>query len=48
MKFLRVNMTDKRITVQDVPEEYAGLGGRSLTSNLVNNEVPADCDALGG
>ena len=48
MKFLRVNMTDKRITVQDVPEEYAGLGGRALTSNLVNDEVPAGCDALGG
>jgi len=46
MKFLRVNMTDKHITIQDVPEEYAGLGGRALTSNLINDEVPAGCDAL--
>ena len=47
MKFLRVNMTDKSIDTQEVPKEYAGLGGRGLTSNLINNEVPAACDALG-
>jgi len=47
MKFLRVNLADKRIISQDVPEAYAGLGGRALTSNLVNDEVPAACDALG-
>lgn len=27
--------------------EYAGLGGRALTSAFINKEVPADCHALG-
>jgi aldehyde:ferredoxin oxidoreductase len=27
--------------------EYAGLGGRALTSAIINKEVPADCHALG-
>ncbi|MBU1247141.1 MAG: aldehyde ferredoxin oxidoreductase [Proteobacteria bacterium] len=26
--------------------QYAGLGGRALTSRIVNKEVPADCHAL--
>jgi aldehyde:ferredoxin oxidoreductase len=47
MKIIRVNLTNKSIDTQDVPQEYAGLGGRGLTSNLINNEVPAACDALG-
>jgi len=47
MKFFRVNMATKLIETQDVPEEYARLGGRALTSNLIKNEVPAACDALG-
>ena len=41
MKIVRVNMTRESIETQDVPQEYAGLGGRGLTSNLINNEVPA-------
>jgi len=47
MKFLRVNMTDKTVTVEDVPQEYHGLGGRGLTSIMINAEVPATCDPLG-
>jgi len=47
MKFIRVNMSDKSIHVEDVPQEYAGLGGRGLTSILVNAEVPPQCDPLG-
>ena len=47
MKFIRVNMSDKSIHVEDVPQEYAGLGGRGLTSILVNAEVPPKCDPLG-
>jgi aldehyde:ferredoxin oxidoreductase len=27
--------------------DYAGLGGRALTSTLINKEVPADCHPLG-
>jgi aldehyde:ferredoxin oxidoreductase len=47
MRIIRVNLGRKSIAIQDVPQEYAGLGGRGLTSNLIKNEVPADCDALG-
>ncbi|MBN1454203.1 MAG: aldehyde ferredoxin oxidoreductase [Anaerolineales bacterium] len=47
MKFVRVNMTDKTIKVEDVSPEYAGLGGRGLTSIMINNEVPPECDPLG-
>ena len=47
MRFLRVNMSTKNIHSEDVPQEYAGLGGRGLTSIMINKEVPATCDPLG-
>jgi aldehyde:ferredoxin oxidoreductase len=47
MKFLKVNMSNKTISVEDVPQQYLGLGGRGLTSVLINNEVPAQCHPLG-
>ncbi len=47
MQFIRVNMSDQTVTVEDVPADYAGLGGRGLTSIMINNEVPPTCDPLG-
>ena len=47
MKFIRIDLTAKSIDTQDVPPEYAGIGGRALTSCLFNKEVPATCDPLG-
>ena len=47
MKFLRIDMTAKTVTVEEVPSAYQGLGGRGLTSILVNTEVPPTCDPLG-
>jgi aldehyde:ferredoxin oxidoreductase len=47
MKFLRVNMTDKVIRWEDVPEKYAGLGGRGLSSSLIHDEVDPKCDPCG-
>jgi len=47
MKFLKVDMTAASIKTEDVPEEYAGLGGRGLTSLMINKEVPPTCDPLG-
>ncbi len=47
MKFIKVNMSNKTIGVEDVPQQYLGLGGRGLTSILINAEVPAHCDPLG-
>ena len=46
-KVIRVNMTEKKVTVEPVPEQYAALGGRALTSRVVYDEVPANCDPLG-
>ncbi len=47
MKLIRVNMTDQSIKVEETPAEYKMLGGRGLTSIMINNEVPAQSDALG-
>ncbi len=47
MKILRVNMTEASITVEDLPRKYMGLGGRGLTSVLINDDVPPSCDPLG-
>jgi aldehyde:ferredoxin oxidoreductase len=47
MKFVRVNMSNKSIRFEEVPPEYIGLGGRGLTSIMINTEVPATCDPLG-
>lgn len=44
---VRVNMTDKKVTVEPLPEKYKGKGGRWITSMMVNDEVPADCHPLG-
>lgn len=40
-------MNDKIITVEEVPPEYKELGGRGLTSIMINKEVPPKCDPLG-
>jgi len=47
MKFVKVNMSEKSVQFQEVPKEYAGLGGRGLTSVMINAEVPPKCDPLG-
>jgi len=47
MKFIRVNMNEQTINIADVPPEYMGLGGRGLTSIMINAEVPPKCDPLG-
>ncbi len=47
MKFVRVNMASLEVSVSDVPEKYAPMGGRALTSNFVRDEVPARAHPLG-
>jgi len=47
MKLVRVNMSEKSIKTEDVPKDYMGLGGRGLTSIMINAEVPPKCDPLG-
>ncbi len=46
-KIYRVNMNDLTSAIEDVPEAWAGLGGRGLTSNIVAAEVPPTCHPLG-
>ena len=46
-KILRVNMATQACTFEDVPAEYAGLGGRGLTSTIVAKEVKPTSTPLG-
>ena len=46
-KIFRVNMTDLTTSVEDVPEAWAGHGGRGLTSTIVSEEVEPTCHPLG-
>lgn len=46
-KFIRVDMTTKKITTTETPSKYAGLAGRGLTSNFIADEVKPTCHPLG-
>jgi len=46
-KILRVNMTDRTATYEDVPEKYKLLAGRGLTSTMIHDEVDPTCHPLG-
>lgn len=46
-KIFRVNMTELTTSVEDVPEAWAGHGGRGLTSTIVAEEVVPTCHPLG-
>jgi len=47
MKLLRVNMSQLQMQREPVPAAYERLGGRGLTSKLLLEEIPPQCDALG-
>jgi aldehyde:ferredoxin oxidoreductase len=46
-KIFRVNMTELTTSVEEVPADWAGLGGRALTSTIVASEVDPTCHPLG-
>jgi len=46
-KLMRLNMTDRSVTVEELPEQYKYLGGRGLTSTIIYNEVDPLCHPLG-
>lgn len=46
-KILRVNMSDLGPRTETVPREWAGLGGRALTSAIIAREVDPTCHSLG-
>lgn len=46
-RIYRVNMSDLTVQIEEIPEKWAGLGGRGLTSTIVAAEVPPTCHPLG-
>jgi len=46
-KIYRVNMKDLSYKIEEVPEEWMGLGGRGLTSTIIYEEVDPECHPLG-
>jgi len=46
-KIFRVNMSDLRTSIEEVPAGWLGLGGRGLTSAVVAAEVEPTCHPLG-
>lgn len=47
MRFIRINMSSQEISVEPVPSQFLGLGGRGLISLYINEHVPPACDPLG-
>jgi len=46
LKLLRIDLDKQNFLFQELSPEYAKLGGRALTSQLINKEVPPTVDAL--
>jgi aldehyde:ferredoxin oxidoreductase len=46
-KIMRINLSELKIKVEDMPKGYQGLGGRGLSSQIVGREVPPMADPLG-
>jgi aldehyde:ferredoxin oxidoreductase len=46
-QILRVDMSAQQVRKEPLPERWQEYGGRALTSAVVFEEVPADCDPLG-
>jgi aldehyde:ferredoxin oxidoreductase len=45
-KIMRVNMSELKISIEETPKEYQGLGGRGLTSQIISREVNPKADPL--
>ncbi|MFX0042076.1 MAG: aldehyde ferredoxin oxidoreductase family protein [Candidatus Hodarchaeota archaeon] len=46
-RILRVNMSNLEAKFEDLPGDYAALGGRGMTSTIVAKEVNPTCNPLG-
>lgn len=46
-KIIRINMTDLQTKVENIPNKYKEMGGRWLTSSIINDEVDPNCHPLG-
>lgn len=47
MKLYRVNMSNLKTSIEDLPKEWQGLGGRAMTSAIIAKEVEPTCHPLG-
>jgi len=47
LKIVRVHMSDAKVNIETLPEEYTIIGGRGLIAQIMNNEVAPDVDPLG-
>lgn len=47
LKVWRVNLKDKSIQHEDVPQSWEHLGGRGLLARILLDEVPPTCEPLG-
>jgi aldehyde:ferredoxin oxidoreductase len=45
-QWMRVNLSDLEVYVEELPEAFRLLGGRGLTSRVVADQVPPRCHAL--
>ncbi len=46
-RIFRVDMSRLQANIEEVPEQWMGLGGRGLTSTIVAAEVEPTCHPLG-
>jgi len=46
-KIIRIDMTDLKSKVENVPKKYKEMGGRWLTSSIIGDEVDPTCHPLG-
>ena len=46
-KIIRVNMTELSTSSEKIPSDYQGLGGRGLTTAIINKEVDPICSPIG-
>ncbi|BBO81696.1 aldehyde ferredoxin oxidoreductase [Desulfosarcina ovata subsp. sediminis] len=46
-QIIRIDMSTLSVSRETLPAEYAGLGGRGLTSRIISREVPPNCHPLG-
>jgi aldehyde:ferredoxin oxidoreductase len=46
-KVLRINMTNKTVTWEDLKEDYKLFGNRGLVAKVLNDEVDPACEPLG-
>ena len=46
-QLIRVDMTTQTATVEEFPEKWKYLGGRSLSARILVEECNATCDPLG-